>query len=391
MPRAQARRPRGTGSIRKHGSQWEIRWRERGRPMSLCFPDYKTAARALLKATGDAAAAKGGLEPDTSKSPALSILADEWLKHRANRSARHDRQRWRDHVAPVLGHMRPDEVDEGAIRRMVDRAIAGGLSSTTARLLVRLLSTFYTHLVEQRWAARNPVRTLPRQTRAAIRPAHDPKTTPFVERLEDVARVYRLLPDPVSVAYALGAFGGLRPGEILGLAWPHVDLDRGRIHVRQQRQGSKILPLKDSDSRIVPILDTLAPVLRAHRLRNPGSGLVLVTRYASRDRTAPLGVHQFGRELRVALGAAGLPQIDWYQATRHTFASHWVMSGGSMERLSAILGHSSVTTTERYAHLRPELFTGDEARLTVDLGVPGKVVSLWDGCGQEKSVSRKAE
>jgi site-specific recombinase XerD len=50
----------------------------------------------------------------------------------------------------------------------------------------------------------------------------------------------------------------------------------------------------------------------------------------------------------------GLPPISFYQATRHTFASQWVMAGHPIERLSKILGHSSVMVTEIYAHLKPE-------------------------------------
>ena len=41
---------------------------------------------------------------------------------------------------------------------------------------------------------------------------------------------------------------------------------------------------------------------------------------------------------------------------RHTFASQWVLAGGSIEKLSTVLGHCSVVMTERYVHLRPDLF-----------------------------------
>jgi hypothetical protein len=78
--------------------------------------------------------------------------------------------------------------------------------------------------------------------------------------------------------------------------------------------------------------------------------------------------------LHEALGAAlatfapPLPAVTWYQATRHTFASQWVIRGGSMERLAVQLGHSSTEVTRRYAHLRPEhLGAEDRARLSVEL------------------------
>lgn len=39
---------------------------------------------------------------------------------------------------------------------------------------------------------------------------------------------------------------------------------------------------------------------------------------------------------------------------RHTFASHWVMNGGSLEDLKEVLGHSNLSVTQKYAHLSPD-------------------------------------
>jgi len=42
---------------------------------------------------------------------------------------------------------------------------------------------------------------------------------------------------------------------------------------------------------------------------------------------------------------------------RHTFASHFVISGGNIVVLKDILGHSEITTTMRYSHLAPSHLT----------------------------------
>jgi len=76
------------------------------------------------------------------------------------------------------------------------------------------------------------------------------------------------------------------------------------------------------------------------------------------------------RYLRNALKTLGLekPGLAWYQATRHTFASQFVLAGCSLETLRRILGHSTVLVTERYAHLQPDHFAeADLARMTVDV------------------------
>jgi Site-specific recombinase XerD len=70
----------------------------------------------------------------------------------------------------------------------------------------------------------------------------------------------------------------------------------------------------------------------------------------------------------------------WYQCTRHTFASQFVLGGGSIELLSKIMGHASVVTTERYSHLRADLFRQtDYEVMPANLSRPtGNVVSLRD-------------
>jgi integrase len=203
------------------------------------------------------------------------------------------------------------------------------------RLLVLQVSGFFSGLVEQGHAPHNPVRLLPRATRRLLRPAHDPRTTPFLERKDDLRGVYLALSEPINVAFALGVFAGLRTGEVLGLKWEHVDLKTRRIHVRESVAG----PLKDDDSRMVPILDSLLPVLKAWKLKTGSKGSVVPP---MRSDGRHCDDHTLRDHLGTALRARKLlpandthqdaakkrrPQLNWYRCTRHTFASHWVMDG----------------------------------------------------------------
>jgi integrase len=278
-----------------------------------------------------------------------------------------DRNRWKNHLAPAFGHLRPAEVDAARIRAFAQVKLGEGLAAGTVRILVALLSSLFTELVEDGRAQANPARNLPRATRRLVKPTHDPRTTPFLEKLADVRRVYLDLPEPLSVAFAVGALAGLRTGEVFALRWEHVDLLARRIHVRESVAG----PLKDKDSRIVPILDSLHPVLIAWKLRTGGEARVIPP---LRRDGAKVDKHTPGRYLRATLERLGLarPGLGWYEATRHTFASQWVLAGGSIEKLSKVLGHFSVVLTERYVHLRPDLFADkDRATISLDLGAGG--------------------
>ena len=66
------------------------------------------------------------------------------------------------------------------------------------------------------------------------------------------------------------------------------------------------------------------------------------------------------RHLGGALNACRHPAVTWYEATKHTFASHYLMNGGRIERLATILGHADTEVTSRYGHLRVDLFPEED-------------------------------
>jgi integrase len=278
VPRKPKKQAHGQGSVyQRGGGGWRIRWREGGRRRYASgFPSRELAQQVLNKVLADVAAGRAGLPPDPKSIPPLKELAESWLKRRVltHRSHRDDRSRWDNHLKGFFGHHRPADVTAAEIRRFAELKLSQGLSSTTVGHIIRLLSVFFSDLVEEGTATANPVRALPRSTRRLMRNAHDPKTTPFLERLDDVRRVYLELPERYGVMFAIGALGGLRPGEVLGLSWEDVDLSTGRILVHQQVHRGELGPLKDDAARPVPILPPLAPVLAQWKLVTGGAGLL---------------------------------------------------------------------------------------------------------------------
>jgi integrase len=365
---------------------WWIKWREGGRiRYKGGFESPELAEQIRAKIVGDIAAGRAGLPQDEPNAPTLADLADAWLERRTltTRSVRFDKLRWKNHLRPFFGGTKPKEIDSARLRAFVEAKLAAGLNPATIVRCLHLLSAFYEDLLERGIAQINPVRALPRSTRRLLRSTYDTSSTPFLESLSHVRQVFRALQEPTSVAFGIGAFAGLRTAEILGLEWRDVNLSTRRIHVRRQVNQGRLAVLKDDESRIVPIVKALLPLLAQWRLRRPGEGLLFppaVPKRGGKVGTPPtfMRPHTLHKHLRKAVAASGLSRLTWYQATRHTFASQWVLGGGSIEKLKELMGHSSVIVTERYAHLRPDLFRSrDFDMLDVDLMAEvGEVVPL---------------
>lgn len=380
--RRKTRRPYGGGTVyEKRPGAWVVAWREDGRRRySKAFPTRELAEAVRAKLAVGLEADRIGAAP--AAVPPLSVHGDAWIERRAltHRAWIDDRSRWKKHVRPALGHLRPAEVDAAALRRFIEEKLATEvepgqkMSPATVGHLVRLVSTMYSDFVErprETGATANPVRTLTRATRRLYRATHRPEDTPFLTPAQ-AGTLARRLKEPFRSMYLTGVLAMLRTGEVLGLHAEDVDLQRGVILVRQQVQDGELRGLKDSETRSVPIQDQLRPVLARELLRVGRAGpLWPTTRTKGGGRPGAPATWMRPQTLHAALEAArakapALPDVTWYEATRHTGASAWVTAGGDMTRLAAILGHSSTEVTRRYAHLRPDAWTdADRARLSV--------------------------
>ena len=267
------RRPRGSGTVIREGAGWAVRFGPRiGSQRESGFRTKAEAEARLTLMRAETMQRRLGVAADPRLTPTLDELAPKWLERRklTHKAAAEDGYRWRKHLAPWFGARRPDEVGHQDIRAFAEAKLSEGLASGTVRVLVAILSSLYVDLVERGLARSNPARGLPRSLARLIRPAHDPATTPFLERLNNVRRVFLALEEPLNIGFALGALGGLRPGEAFALRWPQVDLEARRIHVIESVTGTT----KDKDSRVAPIQDALLPVLKAWKLKTGGEGLV---------------------------------------------------------------------------------------------------------------------
>jgi integrase len=305
-----------------------------------------------------------------SKRQTLSGLIEAFFASRADhRSVGDDRSRWKLHLEPEVGDLHLQDVTESRVSRLVTGMT---VAPATKQRVIHLLSAFYRWAIREKHIKTNPVReyfaSASKKDRSRLRSTHDHKKTPFLAK-EFVAHVFRALPEPVNVAFALSALAGLRPGEVLALDWSSVNFIAQTISVvRQVRQG-KLGPPKNDKPRDVPMVPGLAAILKARRKE---TGLVVPpTTYTKTGR--PRGRFLSWRTIDAALTQAfsdlSLPDLTFYNAGRHSFASNWVISGQSVYELSQVLGHSSVVVTERYAHLGQKTSAEVLAAVDVDLSV----------------------
>jgi integrase len=299
-------------------------------------------------------------KPKPPAEPFRQLVPDYWKAKVDMRSIKEDQSRWTKHLKPLFDHRSIDTVDTALVDELV-AGLKGKIDPATIERVLYTLSGFYRWAIRRKLTAHNPVReylaSLERSERRALRSQHDPKETPFIHDRADVAAVFRELPSPINIAYALSALAGLRPGEVIGLEWDDVDLESAKIRVRRRvRHGDVDVP-KSGKPRVVPLVPSLVKVLDVWRKESPTHRLVLPPR---RER-GHLGTKSIKQPLDAVLTKLKLTTVDpdtgkrrpltFYEAGRHTFASQWVLAGLDIYRLSEIMGHASVTTTMRYAHL----------------------------------------
>jgi integrase len=287
------------------------------------------------------------------ESSKLRVIVRRWLagREKTHKSTCYARGHWRNHLAAAFGDLEPGEVDAARLRAFIEEKLAthtlkpGSLGGS-----VGLLAALFSDLVDEGVVERNPVHLLPKRVKRLYKSTQDPRATPFIERMEEVGRLRSALADPLRTMFSVAVMSGIRPGELCALRWEDFRSDLRQMHVQRRYLNGKFDTPKSGKSRMLSLAPSLTEVLREWRRLHPEPGLLFKPTGGGKC----LCVAHFQEAWRRGLERAGLPRLTWYQATRHTFASQWVIAGQPIERLSKLLGHSSVVITEVYAHLKPE-------------------------------------
>ncbi len=177
----------------------------------------------------------------------------------------------RVHLIPALGRIRLDKLTVDQVERMMREEVARGLSPRTATISRNVLHAALNRAIRWGIISRN-VAAIAEPPRADV-PTARPLTMVEAQRLLKVATGDRL-----EALIQLTLATGLRRGELLGLHWADVDLERRRISVRTQVQrvdGSLVIRrLKERASHAtIPLAPFAVEALRRHRIRQHGERL----------------------------------------------------------------------------------------------------------------------
>ena len=235
----------------------------------------------------------------------------------------------------------PAALDRSAIRSFLSTVNAKGRSRATAARKLAAIRTFLRYLRREDAFRSDPgslVRTPKREVRM---PAHlsEEEMTRLLDAPDASEPLGRRDKAIVELFYA----SGLRLSELAGL-----DID----DVNLSRRMARVLG-KGGKERLVPFNNTTASALRAYlkdRDQLIGQRLAKDEALFVNYRGGRLTVRSIDRLVRRYAAAGARPGVSPH-ALRHSFATHLLQRGADLRAIQELLGHSRLTTTQRYTHV----------------------------------------
>jgi integrase/recombinase XerC len=230
------------------------------------------------------------------------------------------------------------DVDTRAVRAYVARLHQRRLSkATVARKLAAVRSCF-------RFLARRGA--LPANPARQVRSPRLGRRLPSFLPVDEATVLLNAPPEPSAAGARDRALlellyaSGLRVAEGCGLDLD--DLDEARRTVRVVGKGDK--------ERVVPVGETALEALAAHlAMRGRQRGPLFLN--ARGGRLTPRSAH---RIVRARARQVGIDQRVTPHTLRHSFATHMLGAGADLRLIQELLGHSRLSTTQRYTHVSPE-------------------------------------
>jgi integrase/recombinase XerC len=229
------------------------------------------------------------------------------------------------------------DLDHLFLRSFLAALHRGGVKKVSAARKLAAIRTFFRYLCREGVIARNPARALlqPRLERRI--PSHLEEAE--IEALLDVAAEddgARRAQAMLEMLYATG----VRCAELVGMNVEDCDLEARMVRVLGKGRKERIVPF---GTRARAALLAWLPVRSRAR---PATGALFVNARGRRLSTRTVQRIVARRLKEVAIAKKASPHT-----LRHSFATHLLQRGADLRSIQELLGHSSLSTTQRYTHL----------------------------------------
>jgi integrase len=324
--------------VYQRGKVWWIRYRFEGRLVRKAIGyDERLAEEAITAIRGDIVRGEYRLKKNGDKR-LFKEMVTEYLEEKAGkRSLRSDKTNFNT-LLPEFQHRLLHEITRRDIELFMRKRRAH-VSGATVNRQFALLRHMLNIAVEKGYIDKNPAKGIKRCQEAPWRHKYVFSELEVNQLMAAAAQHLR----PILVI----AFGtGLRKGDILNLQWRDIDLDRQIITLYMQKTGEPIE---------IPMLPMVKDVLFRLKSRAADPVYVFVGRWPSRGLNKTMRYKDIKTAFRAAMRRSGLAERGYrFHDIRRTFATMLYNRGVHLTKIQRLLGHKSITTTERYLGVKFE-------------------------------------
>jgi len=308
----------------------------------------------------------------------LSNWMNRWIEGRryslAHSTYRNYDVMIRNHINPEIGDKKLNNLKVREVQELLNYKFnngringEGGLSHRTVKYICQTLSTALNQAIKEGIINKNvceAVELPKKQEEKELQTWNKNQVNKFLQAAED-SRYYSI--------FNLALNTGMRRGELIGLKWKDVFLDKNRIRVNRQvvrtDEGLIFKKVKtESGNRTIPITKSLVDYLKSHRIKQKEKKLAMGEAFKDNDLVtcnksgAPVGPRSLVRKFKKLLKDVGLPEIRFHDL-RHTFSVNY-LENGDINELQKILGHSSIDVTiDTYSHVTEEMLNNVERNI----------------------------
>ena len=290
----------------------------------------------------------------------IDIWLSEYLTGRSPLTISQYKSYAHNHIVPVLGNHRLDELSLAQIQKFINSLAQESLSAKTVKNIYGIMHRCLQQAVTLGYLRHNPSEhcSLPRSLDPGIAPLETPEIMLLIRRLQELNH-----PDANLILVTL--FTGMRQSEVIGLSWPDVDFRKGIIFVRRQLvklpekgQGYIFSSPESKKSRIIKPAPTVMRILDRQREQQKHWAQTAGSAWDNPDNlvfTNEVGRHlahvTVYKRFKDIVRELGFPECRFHDL-RHTFATVSLENGDSIKTVQANLGHATASfTMAKYAHV----------------------------------------